>query len=430
MALSRVCAAGVIAAIVLLGPGLSRPGIAAGGAVQVFVQPGASTAPVLSLIRSARHTIRLEVYLLTSRTIVDALAQAKHRGVNVRVLLEEHPFGGSRYAQLGYSDLSQAGVPVRWANEGAFTYTHEKAMTVDGTTAGIFTFNLTSSGLFRNREFGVIDHNGADARTIATIFDADWSRRTPRVSDSTLVISPTTSRRQFDTIIDGARHTLDLYAEEVDDSSIEGHLARAVRRHVRVRLITSTTSAGVNTIRSAGVKVRIMSSPYVHAKAIIADGARLFIGSENISTTSLDRNREMGIVLRSKPLAGVVESTFNGDWSGSAPSSTPPPPPTSRSSGNLRVRVSASPATVKRGQELTISASTEPGATCSIRVTYPDGYVSRASSLSRREVAGGDGSVSWSWHVGSTVTGTSAANVTCSLGGHTASGGTTFSIAG
>ncbi len=398
--------------------------------VTVFVQPGAHLAPVLSLIRQARRSIRLEVYLLTSRTVAETLGTAERRGVDVRVLLEERPFGGGRYAALGYRLLQDAGVRVRWANEGAFRYTHEKAMVVDGRTAGIFTFNLTSSGIYSNREFGVIDSDPADARTLTSIFDADWSRRRIGVSSPRLVISPNNARSDLQRIIDGARRTLDVYAEEVADGSIEAHLASARHRRVRVRLITSSDSPGVETLRRSGIAVAIMPQPYVHAKAMVADGREVFVGSENLSSTSLDDNREAGIMLNDRGLAGVVERTFAGDWRGSATQSSSPVVTAPSGSHAFAVQVSAEPGSVSRGQELTIRAQTDPGASCSIQVTYPDGYTSHASSLARVETAGSDGSVSWSWRVGSTVTGTAHAIVSCSLGGRSSTGNTTFVISG
>ncbi len=386
-------------------------GSAAPSTLQIFVQPSSQSGPVLSLIASARHSIRLEVYLLTERPIVDALASAKGRGVSVRVLLEERPYGADRSAQEGYSLLQAKGIAVRWANEAAFTYTHEKAMVIDGQVAGIFTFNLTAAGIFENREFGVINRNRNDATTLAAVFDADWKRQAPHISYGDLVISPYNSRADLDTLIDSARHTLDLYEEEIDDPGIENHIEHAVQHHVRVRLIISQSSAGVDALRSAGVAVKIMPHPYVHAKAIVADGARFFVGSENVSNTSLDHNREVGILTTNQQLASRIEATFNADWSGGG---SPPPPPSSKPiRGPFSVHVTVSPSTVRRGQLLDISAATKPGASCSVRVTYPDRYVSRASALARTEVAGSDGVASWSWHEGSTVTGTGQVSVTC-----------------
>ena len=272
----------------------ARIGASTDSSATVFAEPQAGTGPVLSLIRRAKYRIRLEVYELTESTIISALATAKRRHVWVEVILEQHPFGGGSYAQEAYDALHRDGISVRWANESAFTYTHEKAMDVDNREAGIFTFNLSYSAFSTNREFGVIDRSSRDATQIGSIFDADWRRGQARLTDYQLVVSPIDSRSAITHLIDGAHRTLDLYEEEMDDTSMESHLIAAARRHVRVRLITSEDSSGVERVRTGGVRVVLMSSPYVHAKAIVADGVRSFIGSENISSTSLDHNRGNG----------------------------------------------------------------------------------------------------------------------------------------
>ncbi len=394
--------------------------------VSFFVEPGSGLQPVLQLIRSAKHSIRLEIYLLTERSVINALGTARGHGVQVRVLLEEHPYGGSpSSARTAYDALRAVGVSVRWANESAFTYTHEKAMVVDGQVAGIFTLNLSYSGIESNREFGAIDRQPDDAHALAAIFDADWKRKRPSVKYGDLVISPYNSRARLDSLIDSARRNLDLYAEEVNDTGVEAHLIAARKRGVRVRLITSETSGGVDTLRSKSIAVTIMTRPYVHAKAIVADNSHVFIGSENISSTSLDSNREVGIIRTDRALAGIVERAFSADWKANA--SSPPPPPSSYS-GPLHVTVTTSPGTVSRGDSLTIRAASKRGATCSVKVTYPDGYVSRARVLGETRLVGSSGTVEWAWQEGSKVGGTGHASVTCTLGSSSATGTATFTI--
>ena len=396
--------------------------ISASSGVTVFAEPQSGVAPVLRLIRSARHLIRLEVYELTDRDVINALDSARHRGVSVQVLLEQHPYSGGSYDQEAYQELRSDGISTRWANEAAFTYTHEKAMDVDNKIAGIFTFNLSYSAFESNREFGVVYPNPSDATAIGSIFQADWNRRQARLSNSQLVVSPINARSTLTHLIDGAHHTLDLYEEEMDDGSIESHVVQAVHRHVRVRLITSTGSAGVARLEGSGVHVVVMSSPYVHAKAIVADGNRVFIGSENISSTSLDSNREMGIVLTQSNAIHTVEATFQSDLK--AYHVTKPP----RHGGKLTLSLTATPASVARYQPLTISAHTTVSASCTITVTYPDAYVSHASTLQGSRTADSSGQVNWSWHVGSTVTGTAHAGVSCTLGSKSASKTVAFII--
>jgi len=54
------------------------------------------------------------------------IERAAKRGVRVRVLLEQHPYGtGSAVPALAYRSLQAHGVSVGWANP-AFRYTHAK----------------------------------------------------------------------------------------------------------------------------------------------------------------------------------------------------------------------------------------------------------------------------------------------------------------
>ena len=76
--------------------------------VQLFVEPEAGVAPFLSFIGAARHTLDGEIYILTRSQITGALRQAVQRGVQVRVLLEQHPSGGRRGIVMGVPRVRRA----------------------------------------------------------------------------------------------------------------------------------------------------------------------------------------------------------------------------------------------------------------------------------------------------------------------------------
>src|SRR5207248_11684636 len=63
--------------------------------VQVFVEPEAGEHPITDAISAAKKSVWLEMYLLTDRNVIRALEEAANRGIDVRVLLEPHPFGGA-----------------------------------------------------------------------------------------------------------------------------------------------------------------------------------------------------------------------------------------------------------------------------------------------------------------------------------------------
>src|SRR5947207_2960945 len=60
---------------------------------QFLVEPDDGRAALEHAIGGAQRTIDLVVYLLSDRQIVAALKAAQSRGVRVRVMLEEHPYG-------------------------------------------------------------------------------------------------------------------------------------------------------------------------------------------------------------------------------------------------------------------------------------------------------------------------------------------------
>ena len=108
----------------------------------VFIEPGDGRAPLLDEIRAARRSIDLEVYIITDDIILQSLEDAQRRGIDVRVILEEHPFGGGGGQEDIFARLESAGIAVRWGNP-IFRFTHIKMMVIDDAVAIIMNQNLT-----------------------------------------------------------------------------------------------------------------------------------------------------------------------------------------------------------------------------------------------------------------------------------------------
>jgi cardiolipin synthase A/B len=154
------------------------------------------------------------------------------------------------------------------------------------------------------------------------IFNADWNETTAQFNDPNLVVSPINSRNAFSTLINSAHHALLIEAEEMNDSDIEQALTNAAHQGVQVEVILpapssssgDSNSQGIATIKQGGVQVREDPQLYMHAKIIIVDGQRAFVGSENISTQSLDQNRELGIIVSDTAVLNKLQATFQHDW--------------------------------------------------------------------------------------------------------------------
>lgn len=301
---------------------ISQPPLGDGATnVHLLVEPDDGKRRLTRPIRAATHSLDLTMYLLTDHTLIHDLEYAAANGVHVRVILEPTPFGNDVSSisanQSAYDQLYAADIPVRWSSH-RFLLTHQKTMIIDGATAYVLTMNWSRSAFSLNREFGVIDGNPADVREAEAIFDADWTGGTPILSDPNLFVSPVNSRARLLALLARAHRTVDVYAEEVQDPEMELALVAAAHRRVRVRLISnagdSTNAPGIARLRAGGVHIHLLTSPYIHAKMVLVDGRWAFVGSENISTSSLDQNRELGVLVADPDALSRLASTFEQDW--------------------------------------------------------------------------------------------------------------------
>ena len=297
---------------------------AAAGGLALFVEPDAGLAPVYDLLRSARHSVEVEIYELEDDRAAALLAADARRGVRVRVLLNEHFVG--RYNEPAFSYLQAHGVAVRWA-PSRFAFTHEKAIVVDGRRAAVMTMNLTARYYSDTRDFVVIDTSRADVAAIAATFADDWTGGLPAGSPADLVWSPG-AQDALVGLIASARHRLLVENEEMGDDAVTAALLAAARRGVAVEVVMTRQRgwySAFSTLARAGVNVRTYaaSAPlYIHAKAIVIDPgtarARAFVGSQNFSATSLLSNRELGLLTRRRPIVTALAAVISRDGAGAA----------------------------------------------------------------------------------------------------------------
>src|SRR5215207_2637887 len=156
-------------------------------------------------------------------------------------------------------------------------------MVVDDAVAIIMNQNLTAAAFTANREFGVVTTVPEAVQAAAALFDADWSRGV-EPAPGPLVVSPSNAREALLRLVHDAETSLDLYAEVLRDPELLVALSEASRRGVRVRVIVSPSAAFApeqSALGAAGVEIRLASSLYIHAKLIVADGERAFVGSQN-----------------------------------------------------------------------------------------------------------------------------------------------------
>ncbi|WP_244187371.1 phospholipase D-like domain-containing protein [Thermus tenuipuniceus] len=100
---------------------------------------------LLDRLRAARKEILVAAFVLTDREVVEALVQAKRRGVGVQVLLETRNLEDSREG-----DLLRAGMAVR--KDGNPYTLHHKVMVIDSTFVITGSYNFTARAWQVNNE--------------------------------------------------------------------------------------------------------------------------------------------------------------------------------------------------------------------------------------------------------------------------------------
>lgn len=319
----------------------SLPAAAAvGRPPSLFVEPNAGRQPILQFIQSARTEIRIGICNLSDPVVGDALIAAAARGVNVRVIVDRADYLAKPPEQQEVASLLAGGVQVHLSNP-VFPQSFPKYILVDRSRVMIMTLCIVPQTFEDTRDYGVVLVQPQVIHGVASIFEVDWTHSappgvvppaynpTPAVHAPSLVVSPANASAQLSRLITGARRTIDVTTEVVNDLFLEGQLIAAAKRGVRVRLIAPVVSrenndnaAALQFLAQNGVQVHVTTSqsppvgamPYMHAKTIVVDGRVTYLGSIDLDTTQTSQDRELGIILRGPSIARAIGGQFALDW--------------------------------------------------------------------------------------------------------------------
>lgn len=322
----------------------------------LFTEPYDNGNVIVNLIANAKYTIDIEVYLLDSDKIINAIVAAQKRGVTVRMILERHPFGQDDNHNENLASLNKLfanSFPqsnIHWIDNNIFSFVHEKAIVIDAETpeakALILSLNLTDNAITQNRDFGIVDTNTSDIHEIDYIFNMDFYKssldvngsipkkssfdnqnnpvipNTQITSASNLIWSPSriiptnNSRESLLNLIYSAKQYIYIEGEELNDSDFERALNdQATNNHVTIHVILPYPSEfKLNNNVSVHCLNADANTPYMHAKMIIVDGKQAYIGSINYSAGSMDMNRELGIVFDDQSIIQQLNDQFKNDW--------------------------------------------------------------------------------------------------------------------
>lgn len=227
---------------------------------------------------------------------------------------------------------------------------HGKMFIADREEAILSTGNFNSTSLCDlkekpsrcNRDFTVAIKTPAVVRNLVSVFELDWigipynlPESLPRDVFSTLTISPF-SMAPITNFIRSAKVTVEIEEQYLNDPTMNAALVETAARGVDVKILVASycafgkpsasviKRAKVNNGAFEGAGAEVMTFPsairingkpgYLHSKAIVVDGNRAWVGSENGSTQSLTRNREFGIFFNDAVAVEKLRTSFLTDF--------------------------------------------------------------------------------------------------------------------
>ena len=269
--------------------------------VQLIVGP-TNSSYIITLLQGAKKAVYIEVYELTYSELAKTLEDLASRGVQVYLVLSANVYGGvpSTEKEL-VQEMEASGVNVTFLS--GFNYVHSKVFVIDNETVILGSINPTYSGLRKDLGVDLVIHNSTIAEAFASVILSDYyGVPVNNVSFPGMVVSPINSYSYLKDLLSQSG-TVYLALEEVyQDSGLVGYIS------------SHSEIVGVANRGDAISELGLKQMDNVTAKVIVV-GDYVYVGSINLSHSSLYENRELGIIIKDPQLAAELKSLI-ATWSG------------------------------------------------------------------------------------------------------------------
>ena len=262
---------------------------------RLVLTPAARRDAVLELMRSARHSIILSMFRCDDFKIVDEVAAAVKRGVNVRVLITQRARGWRQKLKDLTALLRSLGADVQPYESPVMKY-HAKYIVADDGPALVTSLNFTRKCFESTCDFLVLSEHPEVIAGLKTLFENDCNTPAspvPYVTDR-LIIGPDHARRRFSELLQSAERSIRIMDHRVTDPHILELLDQKQRNGVSVQVIGDARMDGL----------------VAHGRMTLIDENTAIIGSIHLSPPSLDSRREVAIVINETTIVNELYDYF------------------------------------------------------------------------------------------------------------------------
>jgi len=270
----------------------------------------------LSLLDGFDSFLYLRIYEFTNPSVKSYLKNLADRWTSIKIIVENNKYQQYRntMTQLKEYFTWYKNVEVKPDNQMKTEYVHAKTL-VSKDSFIIQTANLTKSSFEWNREYIFASENENVRKSLEEIFGKDWSGSTITRDDihPNLLVCPVNCRLVIENILSWAKKSIRIQNQYITDLGILKILREKSDLDMKIVLADTDDNDYVRKYFWPEV-VRILKKYYNHTKMILVDDKYLILSSINLSENSMDKNREIWVILIDKGLINEFKSNFIEDW--------------------------------------------------------------------------------------------------------------------
>ncbi len=278
-----------------------------------FRSPGESLEKELISFASTQHNLDLRTYDFTHKQFKTTLEKLAQNNVHIRIIVEDNKYQQfqNTLRVLGQYFSWYKHIELKSDKQMGTEYTHAKVNLIDSGFI-IQTANLTNSSFASNREHFFQSYDTWVRMSLHTIFEKDWIGEKITMKDihPNLVICNINCRGVIEQLLSSAKESIIIQTQYIVDDSI-WTILKTKKSLPEFKLLVADTDDNDELINYFwNDYARKFKQYYNHTKMILIDHKTLLLGSMNLSSTSLDKNREIWILLNDPTIIKTFTDQF------------------------------------------------------------------------------------------------------------------------